>query len=527
MRSISEIYQTIKRDAVHSPNYILLGGSAIVSVFALGPLPNIAIILLLSKILMTTFINTPYRRYLIPQALLLAVGTSLSYLRQVHSATGRTNVVEILLLFTLSLFTTIIALLPLQDLTWNSHLDHVRISLFPLAWATVWALFESFSSIGRQGSWTPLGSFLDRLLPFTGQFGIDFAVASLSLIVATAGIQGYETLSKTDGDIDSHEQPDESAPLIASERPTTALPSLKKASLALSKVLIAFVVIVNIFSPRIRQTEPSNSLSVACVRPQDGNFMKESQRLLAHANVLLWPEARMEVHDDKEKHELLDQVMKILQNNKRAYVGVTFKQRRKGKSTNELLWVTHDGVDFEYSKKNVVPIAESFSTSPGLAEAPISTIPLPLESIKHTDAIPLSVSSGICFDGAFPMRHADLQLFPARTWDPIVAEQMYQLTKARARESSSALLWCDGGDSGLSAAVDDQGYEHMLERGGASSVARLPFSRGKDRVESRNMASVLGRVGVAALFYAGYLLAYHRRLVEKLKWKERGGVREV
>ena len=86
------------------------------------------------------------------------------------------------------------------------------------------------------------------------------------------------------------------------------------------------------------------------------DYIKESQALITKSNVLIWPESVANVSNDEERLELIKKVQKILHNNQHAYIGVTLKQKRSKKlSTNEILWINYDGVEWEYQKKYVVP----------------------------------------------------------------------------------------------------------------------------------------------------------------------------
>lgn len=195
MADVLTLRENVRNYVSDSPNHFLIGISTILSIIALGPLPNIAVVILLSTLIVTTAINKS-KRYLIPQFLSVALGRSISHIIQVESTAGW-NFFELLLLFVLSLLTTILALIPLQDITWNADIDHLRISLFPLAWSTLWALFESFSGLGRQSSWSPVGSTLaDFILPHLGFFGVDFVVASLALIIATLKLSLYKRFTQ-------------------------------------------------------------------------------------------------------------------------------------------------------------------------------------------------------------------------------------------------------------------------------------------------------------------------------------------
>ncbi|EOQ99438.1 hypothetical protein J056_001761 [Wallemia ichthyophaga EXF-994] len=238
--------------------------------------------------------------------------------------------------------------MPIQDF----HCS-LPISIFPLAWSSIWALYENLSANGRQGSWTPLGSFFDEILPFAGQLGINIAVASTSLIITTVGLIGWEKIFR-------YLETPMQLQMLTLHKLAGTLPSLKKA---------------------------------------------------------------------------------IILANEIAHIGITLKSKQHpmDKSTTILLWVECKGVKFEYWKRNIVPIAESFSTSAGIKDPLNVIIPLPDVSRNHSTRLELRVSGGMCFDGAFQMRYADLQLYPAETWDVAVSEQMYLMTKAHAREAYSAL----------------------------------------------------------------------------------------
>ena len=136
--------------------------------------------------------------------------------------------------------------------------------------------------------------------------------------------------------------------------------SLKLASKGLFKFSLIVLVISNLISPTIRQSHPNNTLIAACVLPYHTNsvddYIKESQALITKSNVLIWPESVANVSNDEERLELIKKVQKILHNNQHAYIGVTLKQKRSKKlSTNEILWINYDGVEWEYQKKYVVP----------------------------------------------------------------------------------------------------------------------------------------------------------------------------
>lgn len=75
---------------------------------------------------------------------------------------------------------------------------------------------------------------------------------------------------------------------------------------------------------------------------------------------------------------------------------------------------------------------------------------------KTRETRPIPITSSICLDfassspfGALPTRPA-LILASARTWHIGAGLAMWEQAKARAEEIGSTILWCDGGEGGVS-----------------------------------------------------------------------------
>ncbi|KAK1228686.1 hypothetical protein PQX77_008339 [Marasmius sp. AFHP31] len=91
---------------------------------------------------------------------------------------------------------------------------------------------------------------------------------------------------------------------------------------------------------------------------------------------------------------------------------------------------------------------------------------------------PVSVTASICLDLAIPGAFSALSsrpaliLAPGRTWDATVGEVMWNQAKARAHELGSAILWCDGGDSGISG-IAGRGISESIQVGHGSWVRRI------------------------------------------------------
>jgi len=97
---------------------------------------------------------------------------------------------------------------------------------------------------------------------------------------------------------------------------------------------------------------------------------------------------------------------------------------------------------------------------PGLFDAEIPNpghgITNPEWAPNGTHTRPIPVSASICLDFATLSPFAGLDsrpgliLAPARTWDRTVGYAMWLQAKQRAEELNSIVLWCDGGEGGVS-----------------------------------------------------------------------------
>ena len=94
----------------------------------------------------------------------------------------------------------------------------------------------------------------------------------------------------------------------------------------------------------------------------------------------------------------------------------------------------------------------------------------------HLRSIPLT--SSICLDFAFPSQFADLPsrpaliLAPARTWERTVGHAMWLQARQRAAELQSIVLWCDGGEGGVSG-VAGRGFNDVVQVGSGSFVRTI------------------------------------------------------
>jgi predicted amidohydrolase len=129
-------------------------------------------------------------------------------------------------------------------------------------------------------------------------------------------------------------------------------------------------------------------------------------------------------------------------------------------------------------------------------------------SPNHTRPIPLTAS--ICLDLAIPFQFGDLEskpaliLAPARTWERSVAYAMWYQVKKRAHELDTMILWCDGGEAGLSGVVG-RGHEEITQVGQGSWVKSVgiqyPFDDGASDIKRHGVSLVCCMLLTALLLF--------------------------
>ena len=132
------------------------------------------------------------------------------------------------------------------------------------------------------------------------------------------------------------------------------------------------------------------------------------------------------------------------------------------------------------------PVAESFSldhssTPPSIFEIELVN-PNDVKKIEWAPAPnytrSISLTSSICLDFAFPSQFAALSsrpaliLAPARTWERTVGHAMWLQARQRAAELQSIVLWCDGGEGGVSG-VAGRGFNDVVQVGSGSFVRTI------------------------------------------------------
>lgn len=128
---------------------------------------------------------------------------------------------------------------------------------------------------------------------------------------------------------------------------------------------------------------------------------------------------------------------------------------------------------------------------------------------------PVSISSSICLDFASQSSFLSLKsrpaliLAPARTWHPSVGLAMWNQAVQRAHETGTTILWCDGGEGGLSGVIGG-GFEGPLQFGEGSWTKTIgltyPFPEQKTVFTSKWVGNIGGFILVLVLTGSGGLV---------------------
>ncbi|KAF8640528.1 hypothetical protein AX17_000190 [Amanita inopinata Kibby_2008] len=415
----------------------------------------------------------------------LAVGSSLPKLPASLSALSSSGI-SLLVLFTASAFTSFIALIPVfLDAIVCMHLPSswAQVVFFPAIWATIWSGVASLSPIGHLSTWSPVqgtGTY-SWLSSFLGPAAIDWTVAAWAVVLSKV-VEAWLMNESSDSDseellfhhhhIDSHalKEPIHSAQFKSARLLATILVILAIPSLCASSY------------PQPILSQHTTPLSVGCVLPPFkrykhhsltlDDYLAESQKLTSLAKILLWPEGAVVFNTELERDAAFKRVRQVITG---SFVGVSFEEsfadpkdktgvtgaRRTGLA---LISKSSDTPHLVYYKRKLVPIAESFSLTHSEEPPDMFTIELPHpKDVNKTDwapgpnyTRPLPVTTSICLDFTAPLPFANLPsrpaliLAPARTWDINVGFAMWNQAKQRAEELGTMVLWCDGGNGGVS-----------------------------------------------------------------------------
>jgi len=347
------------------------------------------------------------------------------------------------------------------------------------------------------------------IAPFFGSAGKDWIVGAWAVVISQAIGHWY---------IGSEDDEDHLGVHTRQRKAHNNSTTTKVLALVLAVLAIPSFILPSLPLP-ISDIDRSTPLTVGCALPTYqryknhvltiDDYIHESDRLRAiGAKIILWPEGAVVFHSDSEKQDAFREIKKRVPG---PYIGVSFEETisdptdptgKKSLTKTGLAVLSHHAEEPHqiYYKRHLVPVAESYrlrhsTLPPSIFEA---SIPRPKEIPKDQwggNTRPLQLTSSICLDFANPTPFAELEerpaliLAPARTWDPTVGNAMWLQARQRAIELESMVLWCDGGDGGVSG-VAGGGFNEVTQVGSGSFVQTIGVPYPFDT--RRSLFAVLG-----------------------------------
>ncbi|OSC99441.1 hypothetical protein PYCCODRAFT_1438228 [Trametes coccinea BRFM310] len=511
---------------IQHPSWVYLTLAPVLTLGALSPTPSFAPLILLVALLrlhFTAIIPRRAWRSAISQVVLISLATALANAAPSLRALS-TPAISLLVLAGLSALTTTvaagtIALSYFVERDGSSKQGWTRATAFPAAWATIWALVERCSPIGQLATWGPvvnLGGY-SWLRPVGGQVAVNWVVASWAVVLSDVagawmmGLVGDRNLVLEEDLISVAADDDDDDG--ASTRPTaTPVRPLITPKTRRTLLLMGFLVLLAAPSYVLTELPPpvnapdATAFGVACAMPyaqKNGrpkgppslaDYVHESRTLQSQAKVILWPESAVHFTKAGEREEELAKIRPQINNG--TYYGIGFEEVvyedspdgvwKAGMRRNGLVLLGWEGVVYEYYKRHLVPVAESFSMTPSNEKPSIFTMELhapagwtkPSWSPNEKHTRPVDLTASICLDFTTSASFADLPsrpaliLAPARTWHTSIGLAMWEQAKARAEETGSMVLWCDGGEGGVSG-VAGRGMRAFRQVGPGSWVQTI------------------------------------------------------
>ncbi|KAK7059175.1 hypothetical protein VNI00_001802 [Paramarasmius palmivorus] len=494
---------SLRYEVLHAHPHLYLGAASVVSsALASTTLPSFLLLVVhLSILLIYGPILLDRRGQKWPKITALWFGLSIFrsiswFAPSIHALD--TPATSVLILLGQSMATSAIALVAVLGhtylrtrITMPAGTQH---TLFPALWAGVWCALAYASPVGYLTSWTPVvgtGPY-DWLVPLLSPAVKDWLVAAWAVVcsqVVEGWIMGWET--------------PEEAPLIPAQH--TELPGPSKnthdhysGSKAFALLLIVLMV-PSLFGtdlPLPVLSPDTTPLGVGCVLPSSqrynhnptiDDYIAETRTIAPHADIVLWPEGAVSFQNESERDAIFKRVRWDVPD---VHVGISFVETytNEGLKRNGFAIIAK-GVDTPhliYYKKHLVPIAESYSMRAGDLEPSIYNLEIKApKGVKKPDwapepkfTRPVPLTASICLDLAMPSPFSALEskpaliLAPGRTWETTVGRIMWEQAKQRALELGSAVLWCDGGDGGISG-VAGRGISESIQVGKGSWARKI------------------------------------------------------
>jgi len=545
---------------------VWLGAAPVIGLAALSTTPPLVPLTLLVAVL-HLHVHTVLPRGAIishggAQVLLLAFATSLAHLGASLDALS-TRAVSVVVLAALSALTSLVAISTIALSYYASRAVSTpwsKLTLFPAVWATVWGTIAYLSPVGRLITWSPsvgLGPY-ELIRPIIGQWGVDWIVAAWAVVCAET--IGNWLVGPAGDDLDaaleqeqivsivSEDVPDLTAPASKPAKRETPMSARARATSGLAVLLIALAM-PSLFASSLPEpvlSVDTTPLSVACVLPfphRNGertsapalkDYISEMDQVRSSADILIWPESAVRFETEQAKRDAFVSIRKTAGGKK--LVGVSYEEyvlpdRSKGEhgpgirqNTFALLRLESEEPVLEYTKRMLVPIAESFSLTPSSDPPSIYTWDMPVrEGWSRTGwgpnkTRPISVTASICLDFSSAASFSTLDtrpalvFAPARTWHVGVGVAMWEQARARAEELGTTVLWCDGGEGGVSG-VAGRGTQEFVQVGQGSWVRRIgvpyPYDERRTVFGASGayvaLAAIWGITGIGAVLEVGLI----------------------
>ncbi|QRV76046.1 transmembrane protein [Ceratobasidium sp. AG-Ba] len=373
------------------------------------------------------------------------------------------------------------------------------VLLFPALWTTLWSVFVYASPLGRIGSWTPMSGteMYSWVLPIFGQAGIDYVTALWAVVIAEyAGQWAMGENVRAQLPDEAHPNVDPLVPIIHEvEQPDSEARSTRCTGAATWRdptpylLVLLFVAIIPSYEapilPLPAHSPNATELTLGCVHPYVKtagtlptleDYIHETTVQSSRAKILLWPEGAAFFRSEQEQLHVFETIAN-LSAKQHVWIGVSYErsftdnnERSRGKRVrgHNGLAIFGPGVEpVTYVKRRLVPLVESFSYETPLNPPPKYLLPLPKPNYRpksdKTWPRTIPITAAICLDVSAPLANAvpvnqtdeesgrpALILAPARTWHPDIGKAMFQHASMRATEQGASILWCDGGEEGVS-----------------------------------------------------------------------------
>ncbi|KAI0830554.1 hypothetical protein BC628DRAFT_1408033 [Trametes gibbosa] len=537
---------------ISHPSRVYLSIGPVLALGALIPTPSLPpLILLLAVLRLQASTVIPRRDWkaVTAQVALVSLATS-----AVHAAASlhalSTPSTSLLVLAVLSVITSSIAAGSLAVGYYTERAEQTqwaRAALFPATWATTWAAVEHLSPIGQLATWSPvvnLGGY-SWLRPVGGQVAINWVVAAWAVIIAdVAG--AWMMGPNSDGEVGAGDGGSlvNGGTLLDHPMPParSAVSPRTHRTLVMAGFLLALAVPSYVISERPPPVSAADvtPLGVACAMPysqRNGeatgspslkDYVAESRTLQSQAKVILWPESAVHFNQPGERKDAFEKIRPQIANG--TYYGIGFEEVvhsdsadgvwKVGMRRNGLVLLGWEGVVYEYYKRHLVPIAESFSMTPSNEKPSLFTMQLshpkswtaPKWAPGPNFTRPIDITASICLDFTTASSFSELIsrpaliLAPARTWHPSIGLAMWEQAKARAEEAGSMVLWCDGGAGGVSG-IAGRGM-HAFRQVGPGSWAQtvsVPWPFDQRRTVFSTSGTLISLVGVWAIAGVGWM----------------------